>query len=207
MCRKLPSGMSPDLSKFPAAAHFPPLVSWQEFQSLPEQSDDCERYELHDGQVVIVPIEHPFQLYLRTIVCELLRFVEEHGFVVGERYPYRPAPNHQFWTAAVAVLPETVVEAMQNWTEYEVYAPPVIVEMLSPLRGKVNASNTPDKISCQRIVAMSNGTREFWVVNADNHTVLVTTSDGVKLYGAGDSVPVSIMPGQSVSVDRIFARS
>jgi ferric-dicitrate binding protein FerR (iron transport regulator) len=53
---------------------------------------------------------------------------------------------------------------------------------------------------------MSNGTREFWVVDADQRTV-VTTSEGVKLYRSGDSIPVSLTSGQSVSVDATFAKS
>jgi Uma2 family endonuclease len=96
---------------------------------------------------------------------------------------------------------------MGDWSTYEVYAPPLIVEVLSPSDRRIKGTNTPEKISRQRVAAMSNGTGEFWVVDADKRTVVVTTSEGVQPYGSGDSIPVSITPGRSVSVDAIFARS
>jgi hypothetical protein len=45
------------------------------------------------------------------------------------------------------------------------------------------------------------------VIDADGKTVLVATSEGVTLYGAGESVPVSITPGRTIAVDDIFAKS
>lgn len=42
--------------------------------------------------------------------------------------------------------------------EYPVYAPAIIIEVVSP-------SNTPAKMMRQKIVAMSAGTREFWIVD------------------------------------------
>jgi Uma2 family endonuclease len=94
-----------------------------------------------------------------------------------------------------------------DWSKYEVYAPPLIVEVLSPSDRNFEGTNTPEKISRQRVAALSNGTREFWVVDADQRTVVVTTSEGVKLYRSGDPIPVSLTSGQSVSADAIFAKS
>jgi Uma2 family endonuclease len=81
--------------------------------------------------------------------------------------------------------------------EYPVYAPVIIVEVLSP-------SNTPAKISRQRIVAMSAGTQEFWVVDAERRTVLVTNLSGANVYAPGDNIPLPMF-GAVLAVDQIFA--
>jgi Uma2 family endonuclease len=64
-----------------------------------------------------------------------------------------------------------------------VYAPALIVEVLSP-------SNTSAKISRQRIVALSAGTQEFWVVDPERRTVLVTNLSGTNVYTLGDDIPL-----------------
>jgi Uma2 family endonuclease len=94
---------------------------------------------------------------------------------------------------------------MKDLDQWDVYAPPLIAEVVSPSDRKKKGENTPEKIGKQRIVAMSSGTREFWVIDADERTVHVTTVDGVKVYRVGDCVPVTITPGKSVLVDAIFA--
>jgi Uma2 family endonuclease len=89
-----------------------------------------------------------------------------------------------------------------------VYSPPFIAEVLSPSdekQRKDHVTNTPAKISKQRIVAMSNGTREFWMIDAEKLTVHVTTSEGVMVYGSGELISCSLTPGKYVAVDGIFA--
>jgi Uma2 family endonuclease len=189
-----------------AAAEFPVLVSWEEFQLLPEERlENGEHYELHDGEVIVMPPPRPRHKIVQARLSRLLRFVENFDFVVAEEQPYRPAVNYQYWTADVMVRPRHLEQAMMNWEEWQVYSPPLIIEILSPSDRRKPGENTPEKINKQRIVAMSNGTREFWVIDADRQTVHVTTSDGVKLYGRGDFVPLTITPGMSLAVDSIFA--
>jgi Uma2 family endonuclease len=190
-----------------ATAEFPALVSWDEFQLHLESPENGECYELHDGEVVVVPPARPIHVRVQMRLPRLLRFVEGCGFIVVQEYPYQPALNYQFWSADIAVVPLEVEDAMGDWSKYEVYAPPLIVEVLSPSDRNFEGTNTPEKISRQRVAALSNGTREFWVVDADQRTVVVTTSEGVKLYRSGDPIPVSLTSGQSVSVDAIFAKS
>ncbi|HYZ85368.1 MAG TPA: Uma2 family endonuclease [Bryobacteraceae bacterium] len=188
-----------------AAAEFPALVSWDEFQNLPEDSlQDGEHYQLHDGQVVLLPRPRPRHKAVQMQLPRALRFVEEFDFVVGVEQPYRPAINYQFWTADVMVLPHSVMQAMMNQAHWEVYSPPLIIEILSPSDWKRQGENTFHNINKQRIVAMSNGTREFWVVDADQRTVHVTTTEGAQVYGIGDRIPCSLTPGRSVAVNDIF---
>jgi Uma2 family endonuclease len=96
----------------------------------------------------------------------------------------------------VAYIPRADWDAMPP-NEYPVYPPALIVEVLSP-------SNTPAKISRQRIVAMSAGTLEFWVVDPEKRTVQVTDPAGIKTYRASETIPVSMFES-TISVDHIFA--
>lgn len=181
-----------------SAAELAGLVSWEEFQRLPERPDNGKRFELHDGVVAIVPPARPLHLFVQMRLPELLRFVEDEDFVVVQEFPYRPARNYQFWFADVAVLPRSIRNAMRDWTDYEVYAPPLVIEILSP-------SNTKTKVDRQRVASMSNGTREFWIIDAEEHTVHVTCDASVHLHQISESIQLTMMPGKRISVASIFA--
>lgn len=118
--------------------------------------------------------------------------------------PYRPAVNYQYWTADLIVVPRDVVFSMKDLDQWSIYSPPLIIEVLSSSDRKKKGENTPEKIGKQRIVAMSSGTREFWVVDGQTRTVHVTTTEGVHTYGPGELVPCSLTPRRSVPVDAIF---
>ena len=77
------------------------------------------------------------------------------------------------------------------------YAPPLIVEVLSP-------SNTPAKIERQRIVAMSAGTQEFWVVDREHRAVHITNATGTRLYAVGDSIelPIPLLTVESLTFEK-----
>ena len=112
-------------------------------------------------------------------------------------FPYRPAPNLQFWRADVAYIPNEHLRLMET-DEYLIYAPPLIIEVLSP-------SNRPGKINRQRIAAFSGGTREFWVVDPVRRTVEVSLpGKPSRVYGEHEEIPVTILPGVSISARKIF---
>src|ERR1700722_8656463 len=121
------------------------LVTWGEFVRLPERPEADKRYELHDGEVIVVPPARPLHIKLQKRLERLLETAAGDRGVVTIEFPYRPAPNLQYWFADVAYIPQADWEALPP-DEYPVYAPPVIVEVLSP-------SNTSAKVSRQRTVA------------------------------------------------------
>lgn len=83
-------------------------------------------------------------------------------------------------------------------TEYFVYSPPLIIEVLSP-------SNRPEKIRRQRVAAFSGGTREFWVVDPVTRTVEVSVPGATsRVYGIEESVPVAVLPDAALPVRGIF---
>jgi Uma2 family endonuclease len=189
-----------------ATAELPVLVSWEEFQQLPDL-ENGQHYELHNGEAVVVPPPGPRHKAVQVRLVQLLRFVEDFDFAVGEERPYRPALNYQYWTADVAVFPQSILREMMNWDEWHVWTPPLIIGVLSPSDRRKKGENTPEKIAKQRIIAMSNGTSEFWVIDIDTRTVHVTTTEGAHLYGPGEQIPCSLTPGKYIAVDRIFEGS
>ena len=172
-----------------------PLVSWADFLRLPERPETGQRYELHDGEVAIVPPARPLHIKLQKRIEKLLEELAEGKGVVTTEFPYRPVPNLQFWFADIAYIPQADWDALPP-SDYPVYAPPLIVEVLSP-------SNSPAKLQRQRIVAMSAGTEKFWVVDAEKRIVQVTNAEGTSRYGGGQQIPVAVIPGRIV-VDSVF---
>jgi len=50
---------------------------------------------------------------------------------------------------------------------------------------------------------MSAGTQEFWVVDSQERSVEVTDGAGLRIYGAGDTIPVSLFDS-NLSADDVF---
>ncbi len=196
------------------------FVTWAEFLRLPERPEAGKRYELHDGEVVLVPPARPLHIKLQKRIERLLESLAGERGVVATEFPYRPVPNLQYWFADVAYIPKTDWDALPP-NEYPIYAPPLIVEVLSP-------SNTTAKVARQRIIAMSAGAEEFWVVDADKRqasgeakamtlaeefwvvdadkrTVQVTDLLGATTYGVADSVSSALFNGGQIAVEQIFA--
>jgi len=80
------------------------LVIWTGFLHLPERPETGKRYELHDGEVVIVPPARPLHVKLQKRIERLLEAAAGDRGVVVVEFPYRPAPNLQFWFADVAFV-------------------------------------------------------------------------------------------------------
>ena len=172
------------------------LTTWEEFLHLPDPADGA-LLELRDGEVVRVPPPRAIHVYIQSVLTEWLTLKAQGQGRATNEFPYRPAANLQFWRADVAYLPAEDWPAMYA-KDYPVYSPPLIVEVLSP-------SNTAAEIARRRIAAFSGGTREFWVVDPDHRTIEVSMPGAAtRVYRAGDSVPVSVIPGALFPVQTLF---
>jgi Uma2 family endonuclease len=172
------------------------LTTWDEFRELPDGADGAH-FELHDGEVVEVPPPKPNHVYIQSLLVEWLTAAAQGRGRAAQEFPYRPAANLQFWHADVAYVPREDWQAMRG-QEYPVYAPPLIVEVLSP-------SNRPGEIQRQRVAAFSAGTREFWVVDPESLTVEVSLPGRLsQVFGAGETVPVCVLPGVAFRVAALF---
>jgi Uma2 family endonuclease len=68
----------------------------------------------------------------------------------------------------------------------------------------LSPSNRLAKINRQRVVAISGGTREFWAVDPEKRTVLVTDLTASTIYKPGDTGPATAWRA-ALAVDDIFA--
>ena len=172
------------------------LTTWEEFLQLPDHEDGTHS-ELHDGELVVVPPPKPIHIYIQRLLVEWLTAAAQGLGHAHAEFPYRPATNLQFWYADVAYLPNDDWQAMRT-DEYPVYAPPLVIEVLSP-------SNRAAKIQRQRVAAFSGGTREFWVVDPIGRTVEVSLpGNASRIYSLQESVPVTVLPGVFLPVRTIF---
>ena len=80
------------------------LTSWEEFLQLADAENGIH-HELHNGEVVVVPPPKPTHIYIQSLLVEWLTSAAQgRGRAISE-FPYRPAPNLQFWYADVAHVP------------------------------------------------------------------------------------------------------
>lgn len=169
------------------------LTTWEEFLRLPDEPPEVRRYELHDGEVVTVPPPRLSHVYVQKFLSHWLTLAAQGLGSATTEFPYRPAMNLQFWYADVAYLPEADWQSMKN-QDYPVYAPPLIIEVLSP-------SNRPGKLRRQRLAAFAGGTVEFWVIDPDRQTVEVSLPGASsRIYTASESVPVLVLAGTRLAV-------
>jgi Uma2 family endonuclease len=172
------------------------LTSWEEFLTLPDAGAGGH-YELHDGQVILVPPPRPLHVYVQSLLVQWLTNAAQGQGRAAQEFPYRPAKNLQFWHADVAYIPNEHWEAMRS-SEYPVYSPPLVIEVLSP-------SNKEGEIDRQRVAAFSGGTREFWVIDLDTQSIEVSIPGSpTRSFGLGDAVSVSILPGVLFPVSVLF---
>ena len=90
------------------------------------------RIELHDGQVVSVPLAKPLHILAKSNIQLALTLAEPTRFRAVVEFPYRPQPDLQFWYADVAWVPVADLARVLRRSDYVCYAPPLIVEVLSP---------------------------------------------------------------------------
>jgi Uma2 family endonuclease len=172
------------------------LTTWEEFLQLPDE-EDAYHVELHDGEVVKVPPPRAIHVFIQNLPVHWMTSAAAGKGEAMAEFPYRPAANLQFWYADVAYLPREDWQAMRG-QDYPVYAPPLIIEVLSP-------SNRPAKIQRQRVAAFSGGTREFWVADPERRTVEVSLPGSPsRIYGVEETVPVAALPGVVLPVSKLF---
>jgi Uma2 family endonuclease len=172
------------------------LTTWDEFLQLPDPPDP-DHYELHDGEIVLVAPPRLIHFLIQMWLNRWLTTAAAGRGYVAQEFPYRPAANLQFWFADVAYASEADWARLHS-TDYTVFAPPLIIEVLSP-------SNKLEKIKRQQLAAFSCGTREFWLINADRQTIEVfILGQAPHTYGVGDTIEITVLPGASLAVQDLF---
>jgi hypothetical protein len=67
------------------------LTTWADFLLLEDPEGTGERYELHDGEAVLVPVPPGLRVKLRHRLMHLLQANVKDRGVVTVVFPYRPA--------------------------------------------------------------------------------------------------------------------
>ena len=75
----------------------------------------------------------------------------------------------------------------------------MVIEILSP-------SNTKPQLREYAALCLANGCEEFWAIDRIHKKVTDTDRNGQSIeYSSGMNVPLTVLSGTSVAVDRIFA--
>jgi Uma2 family endonuclease len=175
------------------AQRIPAPVTVSEYEQVPNPPGG--RYELHHGELIFVtyPILRHKQLQRR--LRELLEMLlKPKVYIADTEYPYRPLPENEAWRADVACIREDRERGAGKWL---VGSPELVIEVKSP-------SNTKAELHDKAMTTLAGeGSIEFWVVDDDTRTVTVYSKSGMSVYGAGESVTVSIADG-NLNVDDIL---
>jgi Uma2 family endonuclease len=172
------------------------LTTWDEFLQIPDPPDP-DHYELHDGEIVLAPPPRPIHFLIQTWLNHWLMAAAAGRGRSAQEFPYRPAANLQFWSADVAYASQADWARFRS-ADYTVFAPPLIIEVLSP-------SNKLEKIKRQQIAAFSGGTREFGLVNADRQTIEVfIPGQPSRTYRPGETIEITVLSGVSLAVQDLF---
>ena len=174
------------------------------YQDYLKTSDD-ERYELLDGELIMVPApDMDHQDTVTNLGTALSVFVKERG--LGRMYF---APTDVVLSDTDVVQPDLIFISQERGhirTSANIQgAPDLVVEVLSP------SSATRDWREKRELYAR-HGVTEYWVVDPSNKVLsIMLLEDGVLqikgAYVAGDTVASSTLEGFTVALDDIFLGS
>lgn len=175
------------------AANPKTLLTIDEFARLAANSD--ERLELIDGEVISMPPpEKPHVRIERNLLFLLHERLRDRYFIMTELGYARRGVN-RFRIADVAGI------SLERWREPTPYvedAPELVIEVLSD-------SNTPAEIMRPQDDAFAGGALEFWAVESQTKSVVVSHPDGTaRMYRPGQQIPLAAFGGGSLPVDEIF---
>lgn len=176
-------------------------VSYEEFQTLPR--DGSKRFELIEGEVFMTPSPNTrHQRAVAKLLRRLADFADEHD--LGEVFI---APYDIVFTKWTALEPDLLFirkERSSIITDANVQgAPDLVIEILSP------SNKAYDRKTKLREYEKA-GVPELWYLDPEERTgeILNLGSDGRYVVTAALSenaaVASSVLPGFSITLDRIF---
>lgn len=166
------------------------------------RTPDDERYELLDGELIMVPaprVDH--QLVVLRLAGLLQAFVEERGLGV-----VLAAPCDVVLSDTDVVQPDVLFVSRERAhlivAENVRGAPDLVVEVLSPSTGERDRT-------VKRALYARHGVREYWQVDTPARTVTVLRAAGADFRTAdvyrGDQVARSaVLDGFGVGLERLF---
>ena len=172
--------------------------TYEDYCNAPED----KRYELHDGDLVVVP--SPKEQHQRSsldLATELILFARRTG--LGQVYI---APFDIVFSNHDVVQPDVIFvsnDRLDIITPDNIQgAPDLVIEVLSP-------STAHRDRTFKRALYARHGVREFWLVDTDTRTieVLQLDEDGyqtVGTYSAGQTLTSPTLAGFGLNIDDLF---
>ena len=172
--------------------------TYEDYCNAPED----KRYELHDGDLVLVPsLKEPHQKTSLELAVELRLLTRRTD--IGYIYI---APFDVVFSNHDVVQPDVVF--VSNEREHIITqsniqgAPDLVIEVLSP-------STAHRDRTFKRALYARHGVREFWFVDTDAHTieVLLLGASGyetVGIFGAGQTLTSPTLTGFNLNTDEVF---
>jgi Uma2 family endonuclease len=162
-----------------------------------------ERYEIIRGKVFAMPAPNAgHQAVLAALASQFSDFLEDKPH---KAYP-APYDVRLFYredeSDDIIVQPDIVVVCDEKKRGQEGCrgAPDLVVEILSPLN---TAIEMEQKLNLYREA----GVREYWVIDPENHSLTVycfRETGNVYNYKNTAIVPVAVLPGLNIELERVF---
>lgn len=177
----------------------PRKATYRDLQNWP---DDGRRYELHDGEVVVVPAPFPrHQIAMLELTNQLHAFVREHGGIV------LVSPIDIVFNQTNVLQPDIVVFTAERRHHVHLdepirVAPDICVEVLSP--GTVTHDRGRKLRMFERF-----GVQEYWIVDPVAELIEVRALrqnqyDLIQSVGRADDLRSSALAGFRCVVGTLF---
>jgi Uma2 family endonuclease len=181
-------------------AVLPIKFTYEDYKNLPES--ETKRYELLEGELVMVPAPNWFHQSIAASLFKLLtQFVEERA--LGE---VRFAPLDVVLSEHNVLQPDLLYLARERLSLVREGvlqgAPDLIVEILSP------ATSERDRTYKKTLYAR-HGVKEYWLVDPEAQTIEVLALgkrgyERLSLYTKGQTLESSLLAGLKIPLAEVF---
>ncbi len=172
--------------------------TYEDYRNTPED----KRYELLDGDLIVVPAPRPYhQDISRNLEWLLWQFVKSHD--LGKIYD---SPIDVVLSDTDIVQPDLLFiskERIHIVTEMEILgAPDLVIEILSP--GTAERDRT-----YKRSLYARHGVREYWLIDANSRTVEVLRLgtggfESAAVFGREDVLATPLLKGLRLNLSEVF---
>ena len=171
------------------------LLTIEDFERLPD--DVAENHELVDGELVDVSGNNPRHNWLRDyIIATMLPWVAERslGRVISEQeYDFEGnahGPDVSFFSPAKALLVDLEKRVQR-------FVPDLAIEIASN-------SDTYEGLIRKKDRYLRAGVSEVWLISPGIREVAIHTPGGIRALRGEDAITTPLLPGFSITVERLF---
>jgi Uma2 family endonuclease len=167
-----------------------------ELMSLPDVGG---KYELVEGELVVVAAGLEHEDLVADLTSALRRFARKHG--LGRAW----ASNLGYWMKNgnlrcpdVSFVAKDRLKSMTRDPKGFLYgAPDLAVEILSP-------SNTVNAMKKKALEYFENGSRLVWIVDPEDRTITVLRPNGTETTKTDTLTGEDVIPGLSLTLSELF---